>query len=100
MQAYEQQYPADRAAQVLLLVPSPGKLGFVSRSFVPPRPGERFGRCTVTGPTGHSSPGHRTVQCQCDCGTERFVLVDQLRKGRSKSCGCLRTSTAPYAVDL
>jgi hypothetical protein len=62
----------------------------VSRPFVPPQSGERFGRWTVTGPLGHSSPGHRTVQCQCDCGTERFVLVDQLRKGRSKSCGCLR----------
>ena len=27
--------------------------------------------------------------CRCDCGTERFVRLDQLRLEISKSCGCL-----------
>src|SRR5262245_4672429 len=28
--------------------------------------------------------------CRCDCGTERIVHGNSLRRGWSKSCGCLR----------
>jgi hypothetical protein len=34
--------------------------------------------------------GVRTVLCRCECGTEKRVGVDNLRKGRSRSCGCIR----------
>lgn len=60
------------------------------KPFVPPPAGERFGRWTVTGGVSRTSPGHRTVECTCDCGTVKYVLIDRLRNGRSKSCGCLR----------
>lgn len=33
--------------------------------------------------------GHRWL-CRCECGTERLVLEDSLRRVRSTSCGCKR----------
>jgi len=32
--------------------------------------------------------------CKCDCGTERLVSTDSLKRGRSKSCGCLSKEMA------
>ena len=58
----------------------------------PPQPGERFGRWTVTGEPTWYDDTHRAVPCRCDCGTERTVLVQALRrKDRDcPSCGCWR----------
>jgi hypothetical protein len=70
----------------------------MARPFIPPKRGERFSRWAVVGPMGQTSPGHRTVWCRCDCGTERAVLIDQLRKGRSRSCGCLRAEMASTLI--
>ena len=58
----------------------------------PPAQGEKFGRWTVTGqPVWHDST-HRAVPCRCDCGTERIVLVQSLRRSDRAlpSCGCWR----------
>lgn len=51
--------------------------------------GLKFGRLLVLGPAEHAN-GRRRVQCQCDCGTVTVVEPRMLRKGRSKSCGCLQ----------
>jgi hypothetical protein len=64
----------------------------------PPSIGERFGWWTVTGEPVMSSPGHRSVPCHCDCGTERFVLVFALRNGTSSSCGCWKAERARTIV--
>jgi hypothetical protein len=50
--------------------------------------GDMFGRWTVIGIV----EGKRPVSwhCRCSCGNEAEVLSQQLREGRSKSCGCLR----------
>lgn len=32
--------------------------------------------------------------CQCDCGNEAVILLDSLRAGRTKSCGCLNSETS------
>jgi Holliday junction resolvasome RuvABC endonuclease subunit len=53
--------------------------------------GERFGRWIVL--AIHPERYRRTQTlwlCHCDCGTERVVLGNSLRHGRSLSCGCLR----------
>lgn len=49
-----------------------------------PTPGQRFGRWLVL----EASAGAKVV-CRCDCGTERSVLKNSLKQGRSRSCGCI-----------
>jgi hypothetical protein len=48
--------------------------------------GQRFNRLTVVGYIGS-----RGWDCLCDCGNKTVVKASQLRQGRTKSCGCLRT---------
>lgn len=61
----------------------------------PWRPGDRFGRLTVTGPENRlGARGQRAVLCRCDCGAEKTIALDKLRSGHTQSCGCLRAETA------
>lgn len=52
--------------------------------------GDRFGRLVAVSPTGQKKWGYPTWNCVCDCGSETIVDVGCLRKGTTKSCGCLR----------
>lgn len=52
--------------------------------------GRKYGRWTVlayAGTHGRAYAAH--FLCRCDCGVERAVKAEYLRKGRSQSCGCL-----------
>ena len=51
--------------------------------------GQKFGRLTVTGEAPNSGEATRWV-CLCDCGNELIVRSQSLKKGNTKSCGCLR----------
>ena len=51
--------------------------------------GQKFGRLTANYRL-KGSGGKSTWLCTCDCGATKIVLSDSLRKGRTKSCGCLR----------
>ena len=53
--------------------------------------GSRFTRLTVLQRLVGGSGGPYW-QCQCDCGTVKRVAERFLRSGRTKSCGCLKTS--------
>lgn len=56
-----------------------------------PETGTVYGSLTVLGPTrGKSVSGHTQVFCRCACGAEKLVPVTDLRRGKTKSCGCLR----------
>lgn len=33
---------------------------------------------------------HRVVRCSCDCGGEATVLLNNLKRGMTQSCGCFR----------
>src|ERR1043166_7168154 len=46
--------------------------------------GKRFGRWLVLERVGKEF----AWRCRCDCGTEKRVLANSLRDGRSTSCGC------------
>ena len=50
--------------------------------------GKQFGRWTVIELTGKKNQEYYW-KCRCECGTEREVAGSSLRKGKSKSCGCL-----------
>lgn len=40
----------------------------------------------------------RTMECVCDCGKSVTVLVSNLRRGHSLSCGCLRNESTSKAL--
>lgn len=54
--------------------------------------GQRFGRWLVV---GRGTPTHKRYKprpwaCICECGRSAEVPGDNLKNGRSRSCGCLR----------
>jgi hypothetical protein len=51
--------------------------------------GQRFGRYLVIEKSEKRTKAMKQmVLCKCDCGTEREVVVGNLRSGLSTSCGC------------
>lgn len=52
------------------------------------RPGDKFHRWTVL-EKAPSTPQHAVWKCRCECGAVRQVFASGLRRGKSKSCGCL-----------
>lgn len=55
--------------------------------------GERFGRLVVTEQL--PSKKYRTYwKCQCDCGNIIEVCARELRRGDTRSCGCLKREKA------
>jgi len=51
--------------------------------------GQRFGRLVAIRDIGHGTSGCRLWLCRCDCGEEAQVVTSSLRRGLTKSCGCL-----------
>ena len=54
-----------------------------------PLAGQRFGRWLAIEEELDPKKKH-TVLCQCDCGTKRSILAQNLKNGGSKSCGCYK----------
>lgn len=51
--------------------------------------GQKFGRYLVIAKSDKRTKAMKQmVLCKCDCGTEREVVVSNLRSGLSTSCGC------------
>lgn len=58
--------------------------------------GDRYGKLEVMGPA--PDVGGRPVwRCRCDCGNEVVVRANNLRSGRTRSCGCLKNSRLDLA---
>lgn len=71
--------------------------GIPTRSSAPrPRlsPGERYWRLVVIDATGEAQgpDNKRTYRALCDCGNETIVVGSELRRGKVRSCGCLRST--------
>jgi hypothetical protein len=51
--------------------------------------GQRFGRLIVVD-GADAVKGRKAAKCVCDCGSHHVVAIIQLKRGRSRSCGCFR----------
>lgn len=61
--------------------------------------GKVYGRLTVISLENDKRNG-AMWRCRCECGNEVIVRGNQLRRGITKSCGCLRTERAFERVSL
>lgn len=62
---------------------------------------QRFGRLLVLRREGVAKNGTGTAPtwcCRCDCGTEVVVPGPSLRRGQSRSCGCLTRKHDAYTA--
>ncbi|GAT17749.1 hypothetical protein [Secundilactobacillus silagei] len=59
---------------------------------------QRFGRLIVIGFAGKAKNGNALWQCRCDCGQEVVVDGYLLRKGNTRSCGCIRRERGREAM--
>jgi|CXWL01.1.fsa_nt_gi hypothetical protein len=53
--------------------------------------GTKFGNLTILGLIDERRNEKVVYKCQCICGTITNVVVDNLRSGNTKSCGCGRS---------
>jgi len=51
--------------------------------------GQKFGRLTAIRPTEQRKRNVVIWECKCDCGNVAYVLYSNLKRGSTKSCGCL-----------
>lgn len=52
--------------------------------------GQKFGRWTVIERASSDKDGNARWKCQCECGNIKEIKGRNLRRGESKSCGCLK----------
>lgn len=52
--------------------------------------GKRFVRWRVLSFDKVTPSGHAWWICECDCGTKKSVMGSRLKRGESRSCGCLK----------
>ena len=52
--------------------------------------GKRFGKLTVIERTQNDLSYGSKWLCRCDCGNTVVVLSNNLRRGNTRSCGCLK----------
>lgn len=55
---------------------------------------QRFGRLVAICPIGMNKYHNIIWKCKCDCGNESYVVSSSLRRGLTKSCGCLHKEIA------
>jgi len=53
--------------------------------------GKTFGRLTVLRRVHNSVHGQVQFLCRCTCGTENIVAAYSLKRGKTTSCGCIRS---------
>ena len=54
--------------------------------------GNVYGRLTVLGDDGTRTKTSKVLwRCRCDCGNEVHILGSNLKRGATKSCGCLNS---------
>ena len=54
--------------------------------------GQRFGRLTVVRYSASDTHGSAMWECRCECSSLKVVYASNLKRGITRSCGCLRIS--------
>ena len=62
--------------------------------------GKQFGRLVVLEEAGRNKFGVVLWKCLCDCGTIKIVNSNNLRRGDTKSCGCLNVERVSEAIKV
>lgn len=52
--------------------------------------GKKYGKLLVVRQVEPSKSGHTRYLCKCDCGVEKIFQAQNIRTGKSESCGCER----------
>ena len=52
--------------------------------------GDTFGKLTVVSLEMKDNDRHKYYYCMCECGGDTIVREDNLKFGRTKSCGCMK----------
>lgn len=55
--------------------------------------GLNFGELTVISRSGSNARGDALWACSCSCGTNAVVRSNNLKIGKTRSCGCIRTGS-------
>lgn len=55
-----------------------------------PEIGEKHGMLTLVDIRSKHEKGKATYEFSCDCGNSKFIRLDSVRMGRTRSCGCVR----------
>ena len=58
--------------------------------------GKTFNRLTVIERVDSDKKGQSMWLCKCDCGTVKIIQGYCLKKGLTKSCGCLQRDNARF----
>lgn len=48
-------------------------------------------KLTVISEEGKNKHGMKLVRCRCECGNEKTVILKDLLRGHTRSCGCIQT---------
>jgi hypothetical protein len=72
--------------------------GVAAKCRRPVKAGERFGRLTATRESEYGGARCAVVPCVCDCGEQCNILQKCLRRGTTKSCGCLHRERSSQAA--
>ena len=61
--------------------------------------GQKFGNLTVIERKGSNKEGKALWLCKCSCGNKITTTGKLLRKGETKSCGCIKRNPNQYEFD-
>lgn len=62
--------------------------------------GQKFGMLTALRKSGINSKGKTLWDCVCDCANNAAVLLNNLRNGNTKSCGCSKSKPSKKRINL
>ena len=57
---------------------------------MPIKVGDKFNRLTAIKFSYRNAHGSQHWFFRCDCGNEKIIMVDNVKRSKSKSCGCLK----------